>query len=222
MSIPTVLDLEQFYEDGEYTELSKKKLMEYADRYYADLAENKASINIVICMLKGRINEKLQEKRNVAFDFIISMVTTEEYKRVQGYDEELLRFVTAVKIYQMERGSGSDTIFNSIQYIDDFLDIYRKLEFYFLRIQMGLSKPVVKECMTYFRAKKLSVFAVAQVLMDSNLGAKEKIASVIADLYQEFGEHKEALFMICMALENARSQYVPMLEEQRSKIMEYL
>ena len=82
MKIPITLDLTQFYEDGEYTELSKKRLMEYVDDYYAGLAENKASINVCICMLKGRINEKIQEKRDAARDFIISLVSTEEYKKV--------------------------------------------------------------------------------------------------------------------------------------------
>ena len=221
MRIAPDIDLSQFYdEDGNFTAESSLRLNEFADGYFSALKENKPRINASVCILKGRINEKLQERRIGAYEAVVSIVNSEDYEEIQKYDLELHYFPTAVKIYQMERGGKEGNIFEQIEYIDDFKVIFCKLLFYFRRIQLKMSKQSTMECMKYIRAKKLSVFTVAQVLLDCDLGQKKDIFSVLSDFYLEQGGNKEALFLLNMAIENVQGEAPDILIKKRDDIKE--
>ena len=220
MNIPTLLDLSQYYIDGEPKENGDARLRAYADNYYSELNENKGRINASICILKGRINEKLQQRRTAAYESIIGMTNSPEYEEAMTYDTELMYFRSAVKIYQIERGGKDTTILQNIEYMDDFVSIYFQLVFYLRRIQLKMSKPVLMEMMTYVRSKKISVIAVVQVLWDSHIGNKEIVAADLAELYREQGLYKEALFVVSMALENGREEFKEILLERKNSIME--
>ena len=223
MQIPPSIDLTQFHDqNGNFTLEGKEGLMRYADTYFEELHSMRSAVSAGICMLKARVNEKLQERRTKAAEAIIALEASEEYSETAEYDYELNCFSTAVKIYQMERGGKENTIFDRIEYIEDFREIFDQLTFYFRRMQLRLAKPICMEGLTYIRKRKLSVFAVAQILLDCNLGGKEQIADTLADLYAEQGCKKEALFIVSLMIEQGREEYKPLLEAKRQKIMEML
>lgn len=222
MKIKPDIDLSQFYdENGEFTKDSERRFAEYVDGYYTALVDNKPRINAAVCILKGRINEKLSEKRQPAFDAVVGLVNSEEYDEIQIYDLELHYFPTAIRIYQLERGFKSGgTILDQIGYIDDFKKLYTELLFYFRRIQMGMNKAAQMECLAFIRANKLSVFAVAEIALDCDLGEKEVIMAGLAEFYDEQGGTKEALYLLNMALEHGRPEYKEYLESRRDIMME--
>lgn len=224
MKIEPDIDLSQFYgEDGVFTEESKQRLRAYADGYYESLADKKPMINVCVCMLKGQINQKLDEKRIPSYKAIDSIFSSVEYEETKKYDLELKRFETAARIYDLERDFGiKDHIYDQIKYVDGFEKVYRQLTFYFRRIQLSMSKPVQFEIMKYIRERKLSVIAVVEVLFDSDLGGKEYIASKLADFYLEQGTKKEALYILGVAKEHCRSEFRYDLEMKRRKIAESL
>ncbi len=222
MKIKADIDLSQFNNaDGEFTEESKQKLRAYADGFYESLAEKKSAINICVCMLKGQINQKLEDDRIPSYKAIEKLFATKEFEIAKSYDLELKRFEVATKIFDLEMNLGTSmNIYEQVQYVDDFEKVYRQLTFYFRRIQLAMSKPVQKEIMTYIRGKKLSVITVVEILFDSDLGSKEKIASKLAEFYAEQGMVKQALYILGVAKEHCRSEYRYDLEMQRRKISE--
>ncbi len=199
-----------------------EELRRFADNYFDELFENKRCISAGICIFKGRINEKLQERTRASYEFIVSTVNTDEYKQSEEYDIELKYFETASKIYCAEKNENAKTIFDTIEYLDDFFNIWSKMVFYFRRIQLGMSKAVTQEIMKYIRSMKLSVYVPIYILQDCKIGNKEKIAATLAEMYWEQGCFKEALFIVCIAIERSRPQYVFMLEEKRDRILESL
>ncbi|MCQ2542128.1 MAG: hypothetical protein MJ112_07525 [Lachnospiraceae bacterium] len=222
MKIKPDIDLSQFNDaNGEFTEESKQKLRAYADGYYESLAGKKSAINICVCMLKGQVNQKLEDDRMPSYKAIEKFFATEEFEVAKDYDLELKRFEVATKIFDLEMSLGVDmNIYEQVQYVDDFEKVYRQLTFYFRRIQLSMSKPVQKEILTYIRGKKLSVITVVEILFDCDLGSKERIASKLADLYIEQGMTKQALYILGVAKEHCRSEYRYDLEMQRRKIAE--
>lgn len=222
MKIKPDIDLSQFYDsNGEFTEESRQKLRAYADGYYMSLAAQKSAINVCVCMLKGQINQKLEDDRMASYKAIEKFFATKEYDIAKSYDLELKRFEVATRIFDLEMNLGVDlNIYEQVQYVDDFEKVYRQLTFYFRRIQLSMSKPVQKEIMTYIRGKKLSVITVVEILFDSDLGSKERIASRIAEFYQEQGMIKQALYILGVAKEHCRSEYRYDLEMQRRKLAE--
>lgn len=222
MKLSPSIDLSQFNDsNGEFTEESRQRLRAYADGYYESLADKKPFINVCICMLKGQINQKLEEDRVPAYKAIEKVLASEEYENTKEYDLELKRFEAATRIYYLESNLGKKvTIYDQIKYVDDFERIYRQLTFYFRRIQLCMSKPVQLEIMKYIRGMQLSVVAVVEILFDSDLGGKEKIASKLAEFYIEQGSNKEALYILGVAKDHCRSEYRYDLEMQRRKIVE--
>lgn len=222
MKLSPSIDLSQFNDsNGEFTEESRQRLRAYADGYYESLADKKPFINVCICMLKGQINQKLEEDRVPAYKAIEKVLASEEYENTKEYDLELKRFEAATRIYYLESNLGKKvTIYDQIKYVDDFEKIYRQLTFYFRRIQLCMSKPVQLEIMKYIRGMQLSVVAVVEILFDSDLGGKEKIASKLAEFYIEHGSNKEALYILGVAKDHCRSEYRYDLEMQRRKIVE--
>lgn len=222
MKLPPSIDLSQFYDaNGEFTEESRQRLRAYADGYYESIADKKPFINVCVCMLKGQINQRLEEDRVPAYKAIEKVISTEEFDNTKDYDLELKRFEAATRIYDLEVNLGKKiTLYDQIKYVDDFEKIYRQLTFYFRRIQLCMSKPVQFEIMKYIRGIQLSVVAVVEVLFDSDLGGKERIASKLAEFYIEQGSPKEALYILGVAKDHCRSEYRYELEMQRRKIVE--
>jgi len=222
MKIPSSIDLSQFNDaNGEFTEESNQRLRAYADGYYESLADKKPAINVCVCMLKGQINQKLEENRIPAYNSISKVLSSMQFDDTKFYDLELKRFETAVRIYELEINLGKKTtIYDQIKYVDDFEKMYRQLTFYFRRIQLCMAKPVQFEIMKYVRSIQLSVVAVVEILFDSDLGGKEKIAAKLADFYAEQGSLKEALYILGVAKDHCRSEYRYDLEMKRRKIAE--
>ena len=174
---------------------SIEDIKEYADKYYVELAEKRSYVTTCSCIVKGKLNEKLQERRIEAYEAIAAYCEGDEFSRAAENDYELRCFKTASNIYQLERGFEK-TIFDSIEYVDSFLKIYEKTVHYFMRIQLGFTKALCIESMAYFRQSGISVFAVIQMLMESGMGEKERIASILSDYYIEQLMYKEALYIV--------------------------
>ena len=189
------------------------KLRDYADKYYGDIQNSKSMMNTVVCILKGRINEKLEERGERAYSVIEKIVATEEYEKTKTFDVELLNFSTAVRIYQIEKGNDR-VIFDSIRYIDDFTNVYFRMKFYFYRIQMKFDKSQIRECMDFIEEKKLSVYAVIQMLNDGRIGNKDYVLYTLANLYEERKLLKEALLLANLAIEQPGSS-------MNSKLLSY-
>lgn len=181
-------------------------IKEYADKYYEELIETRSYVTTCVCIVKGKINEKLQEKRQAAYEAITAYAEGEEFANAAKYDYELTCFKTASNIYQLERGFET-TIFDAIEYVDDFAKIYEETVHYFMRIQLGFTKAVCFDCMAFFRKNRLSVLAVVQMLMESGMGDKEKIALVLADYYIEQGLYHEAKYIVSVFEEQGRDTF---------------
>lgn len=221
MRIPAVLGIESFCEQDKKADAqAEARMAAYVDNIFASSAENKPVIQTGICAIKGKINEKLQEKSANAYDAAVAMTGLEEYEKLVGYDYELSCFQTAVKIYRMEGDDRGNTIFDSIEYIDDFQVIFQQMVYYFRRIQLRLAKPLQKECMTYIKTKRLSVYAVIQILLDCGVGNKEDIAAVLADFYAEYHMYKETLFLLAVMIEQGDASYRESLTKKRDEYLE--
>lgn len=220
MRIPAVLGIESFCEKGkEADEQAEARMAAYVDNIFEASAESKPVIQTGVCAIKGKINEKLQEKSANAYEAAAAMTELEEYEKLAGYDYELSCFRSAVKIYRMESDNHGNTILDSIEYIDDFLVIFQQMVYYFRRIQLRLAKPLQKECMTYIRTKKLSVYAVIQILLDCGVGNKEEIVMVLAEFYAEYNMYKEALFLLAVMIEQGDASYKEALINKRDEYL---
>ena len=92
--------------------------------------------------------------------------------------------------------------------------------YYFRRIQLHLAKPLQKECMTYIKTKKLSVYAVIQILLDCGIGNKEEIVMTLAEFYMEYQMCKEALFLLGVMIDQGDAFYREQLTKQRDQYLE--
>lgn len=220
MRIPAVLGIESFCEKNQEADAqAEARMAAYVDNIFDTSAENRPVIQTGICAIKGKLNEKLQEKSVNAYEAAVAMTGLEEYEKLAGYDYELACFRSAVKIYRMECDNHGNTIFDSIEYIDDFQVIFQQMVYYFRRIQLRLAKPLQKECMTYIRTKKLSVYAVIQILLDCGIGNKEDITMVLADFYAEYNMYKEALFLLAVMIEQGDVSYRESLTNKRDEFL---
>lgn len=223
MVIASHVDLEQFKENGQWTDISNQKLRSYADSYFSAMAEVRPALFAGICAMKGRINEKISERSRAAYEEIIKLVRGEEYENLAQYDYELKVFTTAVKIYETEKMADA-CIFDSIEFTEHFETIYRKMNFYFRRMHLGLAKPLQEEAMSYIAEKKISVYAVEQLVLDSAVGEKDRIFEALATLYAERLGYKEALYLLNIILgkettgDAERKRLVAMAEEMQLKL----
>ena len=167
------------------------KTME-ADNFFAELAEIKPSASAGICVYKGRINEKLQERRAGAYRDILGFLGEEAYAKAAQYDEDLTRFAVTGAIYRMEEGSVGRTIYDCIEYTDDFLEIWSEVRFLFLRILLGMTH---EDCLAYIEKKGISVFVLQQILQEMPFERKEKIVISLAAYYRSMGRDKEADYL---------------------------
>lgn len=220
MRIPAVLGIESFCEKNQEADAqAEARMAAYVDNIFDASAENRPVIQTGICAIKGKLNEKLQERSANAYEAVVAMTGLEEYEKLTGYDYELSCFRTAVKIYRMESDNHGNTVFDSIEYMDDFLVIFQQMVYYFRRIQLRLAKPLQKECMTYIKTKRLSVYAVIQILLDCGIGNKEDIAAVLADFYAEYNMYKEALFLLAVMIEQGDAAYREFLTKKRDEYL---
>ncbi|MGN0346902.1 MAG: hypothetical protein ACI4DU_06415 [Lachnospiraceae bacterium] len=219
MYIGSHLDKSQFEVNGEFTAESRRRFQEYTDTYFRAQQELKPAIFTAVCSLKGRINERLQEHRQFAYNAIVGMVSAEDYDQIAQYDYELLCFHTATKIYLLERGNTT-SLFDYIDDVDGFQEIYQQIIFYYRRIQLRWAKPLQTECLTYARQKNLSVYALTQILLDCRLGGKEQIAMSLSDMYAEQGFYNEALFILTVMAEQACEERRQELEEKKNRLLE--
>ena len=83
-------------------------------------------------------------------------------------------------------------IYDQIEYIEDFLDLYAEMGFLFRRI---IQKMPYDEGLNYIGEKGISVFAIEQMLQDMPIGGKAKIAGCIASYFENMGREKEAGYL---------------------------
>lgn len=200
MILPSSLDLEQFKENGEWTETSSKKLKNYADSYFSAMAEVRPAIFAGVCAMKGRINEKLSEKRSAAYEDIVKLIRGQEYENLAQYDYDLKVFQTAVKIYETEKVTGN-TLFDHVTYTEEFEQIYRSMNLYLRRVQLGLSKDLLDEMMLFVQSNQVSVYAMVEYIKASSVGSKPKVCERVASLYAARGYYKEALYLVTTAID---------------------
>ncbi len=183
-----------------------------ADAYLEQLAEAKRSITAGIVIYKGRINEKLQERTPEGYDAVAAIVNEPQYDRVAQYDQELTTFKSTGLIYQMEAGTEPVTIYDRIEYIDSYRMIYEQMMFFLRRMQFGLN---YSDCMMWLNEWGLTVHFVIQLLLESELSEKGKVAGILADLYENDGQKKEAIYLLNLMKDNC-------LAEEKAQILEKL
>ena len=64
-------------QNGVYTEEGIARLRAETDRYYEELIELRPSVTAGVCVYKGRINEKLQERNAEAYNDIVKDLSYE-------------------------------------------------------------------------------------------------------------------------------------------------
>lgn len=220
MRIPAVLNVKDFSgENGIVDEKAYEKLNAYVDDVFRNIADNKRVIQTGICAIKGKINEKLQERQRGAYQIVLSVADSMEYRNLQTYDYELDCFQTAVRIYQAEKDVFETTIFDTIEYLDDFQYIYRQMLFFFRRMQMDFPEALQRETMQYIKSKGLSLYAVEEIFYSCKVGKQGKVALALAELYVADGQVKEAIFILSHMLERGQSQYTDRLIEKRNEYL---
>ena len=188
-----------------------------ADAYLQQLADAKRSITAGIVIYKGRINEKLQERTPEGYNAVTSIVNEPQYDRISQYDSELARFKTTGAIYQMESGTEPVTIYDSIEYLDDYSIVYEQMMFFLRRMQFGLD---YSDYMIWLQEWCLTVHFVVQMLQESELGEKGRVAVILADLYEQNGQKKEAVYLLNMMKEQCGEEEKALLTERLEKLQE--
>ena len=179
----------------------------YVEESYDALKEAKPVIVALSCSLKGRINEKLQERTRSAYEEIMNLVSSKDYDKVIAYDSELSYFRKAADIYQLERGNEY-TIFDGMEYVEDFSKIYRRICQFLRRIQLDVGDSLCKEIIPYINEHSISVLALSQILLTSDVGHKDKVAITLATYYQHECRFAEALYLIGNIEDNCREEFL--------------
>ena len=177
---------------GAYTEDGVQRLRRETDAAFEELKELRPSVTAGVCVYKGRINEKLQERSAEAYSDIVAYIGESAYKSTASYDEELTCFAITAAIYRLEEGTVDKCIYDQIEYIDDFMDIYKEVLYLFRRISFGLPH---EEGFHFIEKRKLSVFAVEQLLQEMPVGKKEEVAASMAGFFRSLGMVKEAEYL---------------------------
>ncbi|MBR6257948.1 MAG: hypothetical protein IKR23_11260 [Lachnospiraceae bacterium] len=178
--------------NGVYTREGIALLRSETDTFYEEMSQMRPSVTAGVCVYKGRINEKLQERRPDAYNDIVAFIGEKAYMNTAGYDEELTRFASTAPIYRLEEGAVAKTIYDQIQYIEDFMTIYNEMAYLFRRIMFGLPH---EEGFSFIERRDLSVFAVEQLLQEMPVGRKGDVAASLAGFYRGRGMVKEAEYL---------------------------
>ncbi len=187
------IDVEKYCNaTGAYTVEGVQRLRGETDAHFDELMELRPSVTAGVCVYKGRINEKLQERNAEAYADIVSFISESAYTNTACYDEELTCFSVTAPIYRLEEGTVEKCIYDQIEYIDDFMDIYREVLFLFRRISFGLPH---EEGFKFIEKHGISVFAVEQLLNEMPVGSKGEVSASMAGFYRSLGMVKEAEYL---------------------------
>ena len=168
----------------------------YVEDSYNALKESKPVLVALGCSFKGRINEKLQER------------TERAYEDIMGAD-----------IYQLERGNEY-TIFDGMEYVEDFSKIYRRICQFLRRIQLEVGDNLCKEIFPYINEHSISVVALSQILLTSDVGHKDKVAITLATYYQHECRFTEALYLIGNIEDNCRDEFLDKMKRVKTRCEE--
>ena len=178
--------------NGRYTPDGIARLRRDTENAFTELMEMRPSVTAGVCVYKGRINEKLQERSREAYNDIVAVIGENAYSSTARYDEELTRFACTASIYRLEEDAVEKTIYDQIQYIDDFMEIYNEMLYLFRRILFGMPHD---EGLQYIEDRRISVFAVEQMLHDMPIGGKGEVSASLAGFYRSLGMVKEAEYL---------------------------
>ena len=227
MLIPPSEETYQYLDPhGNFTVEGKEKLLRDTDRYYVDGAETKAAIYTAVCVVKGRINEKIQERSRRAYVKLVEYCASDEFASVAGYDSELIVFPETIPVYMMECEDRKEHpvagdkpfVYDCINYIDDFYNLYMKMLFYFRRLQLGLTGTDKAEVLKYIKDKRISVFLVARLLSVVPLGDKDKITVELADMYSRENNYSEALFLVSFMEKHCGDFDIAAISEKKAEL----
>ncbi len=193
------IDLSKYCDkNGRYTEEGKKNLLDEAAVFFENFKEEKKFLNVGSCIVKGKINEKLQERSKLAYDAVIGLVEDDYCRSIAPKDEELRAFSLTPAIYRLEAKNLPVTIYDKIEYVDDFEKIYTRLRFFFRRLQLGYSDPAG---IKFIREQNLSVYLIGELLKEMNVGKKKLVAEKISGLYSAANKVDAARYMSDLAEE---------------------
>ncbi len=199
MLIEAKIDLSKYVDkDGRYTEAGRKALLDETAVFFEEYKEEKKFLNVGSCIVKGKINEKLQERSKLAYETVISLVEEEYSKSIAPRDEELKFFSLTPAIYRLEAANLPVTIYDKIDYVDDFEKIYTRVRFFFRRLQLGYSDPAG---IKFIREQSLSVYLLGDLLKEMNIGKKNLVAEKISGLYSAANQVDAARYMSDLAEE---------------------
>ena len=186
-----------------------------ADEYLEQLSAARRSVTAGIVIYKGRINEKLQERTPEGYDAVASIVNEPQYDQIAQYDQELTAFKSTGSIYRMEAGNEQTTIYDLIEYIEDYRMIYEQMMFFLRRMQFGLD---YSDCMVWLREWGLTVHFVLELLWESELGEKGRVARILAGMYDAAGRRKEAIYLLSVMKEHCRGEEIEQLDAMLEKL----
>ena len=164
-----------------------------AEQMFEELESARYTVSAGTVIYKGKINEKLQERTAEAYEEILQLIGEQSCKNLCGYDYELYCFCNTAAIYHAERDAGLPvTVYDGIEYVDDFEKIYVRLRQFFRRIQLGSGEESLPMYRAFVREHNLSVYLIAQLLSNMQVGNKDRVADFLADHYIEEGRTEEA------------------------------
>lgn len=164
-----------------------------AELMFKSLEEARYTVSAGTVIYKGKINEKLQERRPEAYEEVLRLIEEESCRNLCGYDYELYCFYNTGSIYRAEREAGLErTVYDTIEYVDDFEEIYVRLRQFFRRIQIGCGEASMPMFQSFVREKGLSVQLIAVLLGNIQVGNKDRIAGFLAEYYRKQGREEDA------------------------------
>ncbi len=164
-----------------------------AQTMFSQLEEARYTVSAGTVIYKGKINEKLQERTDAAYEEIQRFLGEESLKNLCGYDYELYCFSNTAAIYRAEKTAGLEkTIYDAIEYVDGFEEIYVRLRQFFRRIQLGDGEAAMPMYRAFVEEHHLSVFCLGILFCNVQVGNKDRVAGFLIDQYMEEGRREEA------------------------------
>jgi len=164
-----------------------------AETLFSQLEDARYTVSAGTVIYKGKINEKLQERTEAAYEEILRMLEEESCRNLCGYDYELYCFYNTAAIYRAEKAAGLEkTVYDGIEYVDDFEAVYVRLRQFFRRIQIGDGEASMPLYRSFVQEHGCSVYLIAMLLGNIQVGNKDRIARFLADRYLEEGRKEDA------------------------------
>lgn len=166
---------------------------EDADAFYKKFEEQRDHDYLIHSDIVSRINVCLLAGNEDSFDEIGRIIDSDDYVRLSGLFNDIKGFQTSYAIYVAEKEAGvSESIFDLIDTMDNFLDLKLVALYCFRRILIGCSEEEIKQLLDELISRDVSVFFVIQALNEAKVHNKRFVGQRLAELFAQYDREQDA------------------------------